>query len=317
MSLHCRSRFRQCGCIDLDRILADVAATQGGVVTREQAFQVGMTRRGIDRRLASGRWVAIRRGVYQVFAPRTGIDEVRAAVASLPGAVAGLWTAARLHGFSVGTDGPEAVVVHTRTTHVFGHLRVVRCHDMRRDHITEVDGLRTTTIARTVVDLAARLPFAELCRVVDSVLAEFPVSVSDLAGTLSHVARRGRPGVRYLRDILDERSDSGDLSMLESRGNELLRRADVGPFETEYPMPWNPRRRFDVAFPVQRLAIEWDGRFWHSTASAFQVDRERDRTALANGWRVARFTWDDVANAPDTVVATVKVLLDGPERSSA
>jgi very-short-patch-repair endonuclease len=59
------------------------------------------------------------------------------------------------------------------------------------------------------------------------------------------------------------------------------------------------RRRFDDAYPDHRLAIEWDGRRkYHGQFAAFEADRLRDREALLNGWRVVRFTWNDVNNRP-------------------
>lgn len=293
--------------MDSERSTVELAATQGGIVTRQQALALGMTSRQISYRVEVGRWRVHHRGVYELFTERTASDVVRAAVAALPGAVAGLDTAARLHGFSPTRDGLETVLVHTRTTHVFPGVRVVRCHDLRPSHITEIDGLRVTTIPRTIVDLSPRMPFVDLCRLVDTVVSGSPVTIADIDCVLRQVARRGRPGVAALRSILAERTGENDnMSMLEIRGLELLRRAGFEDIEIEFPMPWDPRRRFDIAFPADQLAIEWDGRFWHETAEAFQTDRERDRTALAHGWRVARFTWDEVTNAPDTVIDSIR-----------
>ncbi|MGI9585612.1 MAG: endonuclease domain-containing protein, partial [Acidimicrobiia bacterium] len=95
-------------------------------------------------------------------------------------------------------------------------------------------------------------------------------------------------------------------SRLESMGNEVLRSSGVDGFTTEYPIPWSPTHRFDVAFPDAELAVEWDSRRWHSQAQAFDSDRFRDRSAILHGWRVLRFTWTDVNRQPDLVLRTVQ-----------
>lgn len=284
----------------------ELASVQGGIVTRQQALGVGMTPGQISLRVRRGRWRVHHRGVYELFGASSGEEALRGAVAALPGGVAGLNSAARILGFRHPPEGPETVLVHTRTTHSFPDVRVVRCHDLRPEHIVEIDGLRVTTAPRTVVDLAPRVSFVELCRLVDSVVSDFPVTVDEIAAVLEQVARRGRPGVRMLRRVLEERGDPGQRSALESHGLALLRNAGFTGFRIEHPMPWDPRRRFDVAFPSAKLAIEWDGRFWHESAAAFQTDRERDRTALAHGWRVVRFTWEEVINSTDTVIDAIR-----------
>ena len=47
----------------------------------------------------------------------------------------------------------------------------------------------------------------------------------------------------------------------------------------------------DCLWRAQRLIVELDGRFVHGTWRASERDRERDRSAVADGWRVVRVTW--------------------------
>ena len=61
----------------------------------------------------------------------------------------------------------------------------------------------------------------------------------------------------------------------------------------------------DLAYPVERLAIELDSVRWHFNLESFVADpRRRNRTSLA-GWTVLTFTWDDYANRPEALCATV------------
>jgi very-short-patch-repair endonuclease len=78
----------------------------------------------------------------------------------------------------------------------------------------------------------------------------------------------------------------------------------------QYPIPWDPSRRFDGGYPDDQVAIEWDSRLWHSKQQAMTADRRRDRMAARHGWVVLRFTWEDVTQRPDEVADTVTAVLE-------
>jgi len=170
--------------------------------------------------------------------------------------------------------------------------------------------MRTTTVARTIVDLAGRLTLGELGVCLDEALVERLVEIEEVASLLTEVARKGKPGVVRLRAALDDRTGADySRSVLEQRGIRILQDAGFAGYELEYSIPWSPRQRFDVAFPHERIAVEWDSRRWHAQLGAFDRDRERDRAAIANDWRVLRFTWSDVQDRPGTVVSTLRDLI--------
>src|SRR5689334_20500515 len=56
---------------DLDTLRL-VVSQQRGLVTRQQCLGAGVTDRAIDHRLRTGRWVAVRRGVYITVPGRSG-----------------------------------------------------------------------------------------------------------------------------------------------------------------------------------------------------------------------------------------------------
>lgn len=62
----------------------------------------------------------------------------------------------------------------------------------------------------------------------------------------------------------------------------------------------------DVAFPDQRLAIEVDGWAFHSDQATFQRDRTRQNRLSLNGWTVLRFTWLDLTEHPQRVIAEIR-----------
>lgn len=69
-----------------------------------------------------------------------------------------------------------------------------------------------------------------------------------------------------------------------------------------------PRRwRFDFAWPDRKIAVEIDGGTWvggrHVRGSGYAKDCEKMNAAVEKGWRVLRFTSDQVRSgeAIDTV----------------
>ena len=288
-----------------------IAALQGGVLRRDQALASGLSESQVKQRLRDGRWTMVGKFGYRTIDMHDPLDRVRAAIASLPNAVASHETAAAFHRFPRVRDDAAAVLVHSRTTHVFPGVDVHRCHDLADDHIVIVGGLPTTTVGRTVFDLAAILTRGHLAVVVDELLADRVVTVEALQTVLAEVAKRGKPGVSKLRTVLDTRSPGPDHGTgLERLGARVLLEGGLPMPQFEFPTPWDADRRFDLAYPIGRLAIEWDSRRWHTQVQAFARDRERDRMAVLHGWRVLRFTWEDLTERPYEVVETVRRALD-------
>jgi very-short-patch-repair endonuclease len=293
-----------------DSNIQHVAVEQGGAITRAQALDAGLTRRQIDLRLRSGRWQHLVAGGYRVFSMDAQIDVVKAAVALLPEAVASHASAAAIHSIGRAPAGQPTVTVHSRTTHQFPGVRVVRCLDLAPSHVTQSPGFPITTPARTIVDLAASLTPGHIGAIVDESIAARLTTIREINGVLNDVARRGKPGVSTMRVVLGDRAgETLPASVLEARALRVLVNAGIRGFETEVPIPWSSTRRFDVAFVEHRVAIEWDSRRWHLQASAFQSDRDRGREAVLHGWRLLRFTWSDVHERPETVASTVRTVL--------
>jgi len=71
------------------------------------------------------------------------------------------------------------------------------------------------------------------------------------------------------------------------------------------------RYRLDLAFVRERIAVEVDGWAWHSDVERFRADRRRQNALVLAGWTVLRFTWDDLTNRPEQVVAQIQAALAG------
>lgn len=133
------------------------------------------------------------------------------------------------------------------------------------------------------------------------------VSVTGLQQAL--VDLRGRGSMRQLRDIIAALA-TGSHSQAEQRLIRLLSDAAI--------VGWlaNLRVRIgrtnvvvDVAFPAAMLAVEVDGRAWHSDARTFVADRRRQNLLVNAGWTVLRYTWADLTDRPGSVLAEIRSAL--------
>lgn len=294
----------------LETRLERIALDQGGVITRNQARAAGLSDRQIKYRLDTERWSRLTAGGYRTITTPGRENLVRAATTVLPDCVASHFSAGALHSLRHVDTRHVSVTVHSRTTHTFPEVRVYRSHDLAPDHIVRVDKIRTTSIPRTIVDLAAVAHPRRLRMIIDDAIASQKTTAANIRTVLEQVARRGKPGVTVLRAELELwREPDRRESPLERAGNRLLTKADIEGWDTEFPIPWSSHERFDVAFPENRLAIEWDSRRWHTQGQALDRDRARDAQALAHAWRTLRFTWTDVHDRPNYVIDTIRAVL--------
>ena len=65
----------------------------------------------------------------------------------------------------------------------------------------------------------------------------------------------------------------------------------------------------DFADPELKIAIEVDGRAFHSDRRSFERDRKRQNMLVTRGWIVLRFTWERLVNDPEGVLAEVAAVL--------
>ena len=99
-------------------------------------------------------------------------------------------------------------------------------------------------------------------------------------------------------------------SVLETLLRLVLHGAGLRP-RTQYTI--RDRRTFvarvDFCWPEQRLVVEADGFAFHSDRAAYRRDRDRHNDLERLGWRVLRFTWEDVHRRPEHVVGLVRECL--------
>ena len=88
----------------------------------------------------------------------------------------------------------------------------------------------------------------------------------------------------------------------------LLRRSRTGPWAANHPVRDESGRivaEIDFAHQGLRIAIEVDGRAYHSDRRSFERDRQRQNTLVVRGWLVLRFTWEQITQRPEEVLAAI------------
>jgi hypothetical protein len=160
---------------------------QEGVATREQLLTTGLTARVIDRRLATGRYRRIHRNVYAL-GPLSMRGRLIAGLLA-GGEDAALCVASALVPFGLRkTVVTVDVAVKGRRT----DTDKLRFHRLRLadDEVTRRDGLRVTTIERTLFDIAAT--GADIRKLAQEALAKRLTTRRRRAHTRSDLERRFR-----------------------------------------------------------------------------------------------------------------------------
>ena len=289
----------------LDEEIARLAGRQHGVIATRQLAALGLARGGVARRAEAGRLHRVHQGVYAVGHPVLTVNGRRmaAVLAAGPGAALSHASAAAL--WEIRPTSASRIDVAVRSTGGRGRragLRIHRAASLRDDELTEHQGIRVTTPARTLLDLAATLPRRALERALDQ--AEIH-DLYDLA-SLDAMARahQGERGARRLQRALDA---DGEPTLTESELEELMV-ALCREHQLEQPTPqaWVAGLRVDFLFAASRLVVETDGYRYHRTRRAFERDRERDAILARAGFRTLRFTHRQLTREPAMVAATLR-----------
>ena len=298
-----------------DAQVAWCAARQHGVVARGQLVAAGITRSGIERRVAAGWLHRLHRGVFAVGHPglsRRG----RWMAAVLAGGTAGVLShrsAGALWGMCIDASGPE-ITVPGRKRHAQADV-TVHSGAIRPGDVVLLDGIRVTKVARTLLDLAEVLTVEQLVRAVDQATAARHLHPDLMSSMIRQT--RGRRGLKPLKQalLITRPQDVLTRSQLERRALRLITNVRLPAPEANVRLH---RYEVDLLWRAHRVVVELDGREWHDTPAAFERDRRRDADLMAHGWRVLRFTWRQVVNDPVWVAARLSaVLARGGEPSSA
>lgn len=221
----------------------------------------------------------------------------------LPGAVVSHGSAAVLHGLPV---WPESVTqVHVTRSRSTGAKRrsLVEVHGatLSAEQTALVNGIPTTSLARTVLDLGRTLPFEQAVAAGDAALRR-GLSIGDIEYAL--LGMEHWPGVRRARratGFMDEDSESAGESVSRVRAME-----DGLPRPTLQRRIYDPNgclvARTDFCWEEQRTVAEFDGMVKYgrllkpgqSIADVIFAEKQREDALRDLGWQVVRWLWADL-----------------------
>jgi very-short-patch-repair endonuclease len=174
--------------------------------------------------------------------------------------------------------------------------RIARLHPQ---DATRNQGIPVTSPARTLLDLAATTNQRDLARVTEEAQVQRRVSTHSLNEQFSrYPTHRGTAALRHAirADPALTRSEAERIFL------ELIRAARLPAPEGNVELRgWE----VDFIWPDRKLVVEIDGYAFHSSRSSFERDRRRDRELQAAGYRVLRFTWRELTEEREAVVATL------------
>ncbi len=264
-----------------------------------QARHVGLSDQAVRRRVRQGQWRRCAPCVYFVDdRPFTDAARIRAAVwGHGPRAVASGLAAAWWHG--VTKYAPDVVEVTVpRDSHGRCHGgSLVRRRDLNGVDVVERRGLQVTAIELTVVEAAVRRGGGP--KLMDSALQRH-VELNPLWS--AHLRNKGRYGSPAARRLLHAAED-GARSAAERLLIRLLEEAGITGWLANHSVAGY---LVDFGFEACKVALETDGLAFHSTADDFQNDRVRQNAITLAGWLVLRFTWLDLTEYPERVIAEIR-----------
>ncbi len=302
---------------ELDRL----ARHRAGIVTRTALLASGWSRSRIDRAVAGALLFPVAKGVYRTAGTSWTLPTTRyaALAAAGDGAALARRSAAEVLGLVEAGRTPHHVVIpHGRRPPVVpARLAVVtRSRTLRADEVVEVDGLATTSAARTLLDLAPQSSAERLAELAATAIRLRHCGLDQLHEVLArHPGGHGRSRLVAAVRLLGE---DGAKARAEVEVAAVAALLDAGLPRPEIAFRVHDAEgrliaEVDLAYPLWRLALEIDGYRWHSTPAQKRADETRQNRLTLAGWTVLRFSASIVRRDPRVLTEAVAKALAIPE----
>lgn len=300
---------------DVDRRCGRIAAGQHGVLSRDQAWQSGMSDHAIRRRIAAGLWIAVFPGVYRVsaVAPTWHQQLMAATLWAGPDSVVSHRSAAGLWGMDGYPQEGLELSVRRSTRSRDGSVILHRSNRLERRERARVRGIAVTRAERTLLDLGWVAPADKVEEALECCLRRRWVTEGSLREELARSGARGRRGAATLRKLLEARTRTPRFteSLLETRLLKLLRVDGLPLPQRQFEVREGSRllARLDFAYPAQRVALEADGETHHLRRVRWEKDHLRRNALAAHGWICLVVTWSRVHGDPEGIVSELRAVL--------
>ncbi|HZK50061.1 MAG TPA: type IV toxin-antitoxin system AbiEi family antitoxin domain-containing protein [Actinomycetota bacterium] len=290
------------------RHLVTLAECQYGLVTRTQLAELCLSDSAVGRLVTRGVLRRVRPGVYRLLGAGPSRQQDITAVRLWAGeeAFASHRTGAEIHGLPGAV--PPLIEITTQRSVRSSDVLVHRRATWPPGDVTVVEGIRVSTIPRTLLDLASVVHLGTLARVLDATLHR-GVSLDSISRRLEATAVQGRNGTANLRKLIHERTDESAAveSPLERDFLTLVRDRNMDEPVAQYPVFVDGHliARLDFAYPELKIGIELDGYAFHSSREAFERDRRRLTELVNECWHMLVFTRPQLQDHPAWVERAV------------
>jgi hypothetical protein len=286
-----------------------------GLRTTAELLAAGKSAQQLETLVARGALILVRRGVYaradmaaEVRARTSGAHllQAAAALATSGPAAASHQTAALIHGLDIlGKPPPDVTLTkppgRSRSARPGTCLHWAQLPD---EHITVQHGMRVTTVARTVIDLARTAEFRAGVVTADSGLHQKLVTKAELESVLAGCERRR--GIQRATDVVAF-ADMRAESVLESIARVVFR--DCG-LPTPDLQVWaggaEAVGRVDFLWRRQRTVAEVDGLMKYAIPGRAVLQLERDKRLRDAGYEVVHLSWHEVTENPAYVATAIR-----------
>jgi hypothetical protein len=307
---------------DAGRVSERVPRRLAGVVTTGELIAGGLSSARIRTLVGRGVLVPVWRGVYArataaaALAGQPGGDHalhVAAAVAVTGREATGSHhSAALIHRLDLLDGAPQGVTTVTRPPDAPGSRAVragIRLHTaaLPDGHVLTLadGGLRVTSVARTVVDLARRASFGAGVVTADSALHAGQTSVRELRAALAACACW--PGIERARRVVGF-SDGRSESVLESLARVAFSEQGLPPPDLQVWVGADGEvaGRADFLWREYRTVGEADGALKYQDPASVRARFWRDAKLREAGFEVVHFGWDEIVRVPHQVAASIR-----------
>jgi very-short-patch-repair endonuclease len=288
-----------------------VAAGQFGVISRHQAMEeLKLSVFKVESLLRRGMWIRVFPQVYRAAAaPEVWQHKLMAAFlwSRNRGVVSGESAAAlwELEGYrrpsTVQLCGREDLSPPEGIT----YRQVKRLRDA---DVTRKWGVKVTSVARTILDLAALVSPTRLERTLDEALRKGLVKLEDVAWCMKRNGRQGRKGVGLLAKLLKERQgQEAPDSVLETDVAALFRQKRLPTAVKRYRVIERDHfiAEVDLAWPKRKVAVQVHGASFHRQRRNWENDQRVENRLQFCGWKVIKVTWRMLNEVPDDCVEVV------------
>jgi hypothetical protein len=165
------------------------------------------------------------------------------------------------------------------------------------DSIAVVDGIATTDVPRTLLDLGGVADVKVVRRAALDAVERRLTTPDLLWREIEMAARPGRGGSANLRRAvggIDWKRDQADTELEAVCFHLLCTEGFPEPLrQWVYEVEGVFLGRLDLGYPHRAVGIECDSWGFHSGRTEFVRDRQRQNSLISHGIRIFRFTWED------------------------